>query len=226
MKGVFTVLAIFLCVHADAFELGQYPSDTRLTSGVCSQLAQSANATSAQILNTFNGLGDWSVSVDTNHTFNGGDGNTVLTEDSPGAVANVWLDSYTDIHLDYGGNYYSACAYIFKGLPSNTIRRGQQDDGSCTQTLSKKCVLKLTNLAALNAGWLIGDPGGGPYSNLTPPVLATICDKISNGFGTINQGPQKRDTQTLNTFPRECDAFFKNGYQFYPSIDKLGVLSS
>lgn len=65
----------------------------------------------------------------------------IINEDeSHGAVADVWLDPTGNTNLNDGTNEYSACAFLFKDLPENTIRRDQADEGACEQTLSSQCV--------------------------------------------------------------------------------------
>ena len=143
-------------------------------SNVCGEkLAASANATghsSEKIPGAYsynNGLGQWRVAVSTNSSTATIEDGRELTWHSPGAIANIWLDPFTDINLNNGENSFSACAYIFKGLPENTIRRGQDDDTSCTTMLSKKCVDAITSRAAETAKWLVLNPTYGPFSNLT-----------------------------------------------------------
>lgn len=165
--GSFLLLVLYCCVPA---ALGQYLSFDGNSSNVCQDsIVSSANATGTQGRGDLydNGLGLWKVAVSTNSSAITIEEGRELTEMSPGAVANVWLDPFEDINLSDGDNGFSACAYIFKGLPYNTMLRGQQDDSSCTQTLSEKCVKAITWRAAETAKWLVQNPTQGPFSNLT-----------------------------------------------------------
>lgn len=141
------------------------------TNNTClNSLWNPANATDKQnatILGSNNGLGLWRIAVATEFQEATIEDNPKLTETSPGAYANVWLDTFTDIDLTDGSNGFSACAYIFKDLPYNTMLRGQDDDGSCEQTLSKECIAAISWRAAETAQWLVANPTQGPYSNLT-----------------------------------------------------------
>ncbi|KAJ9606929.1 hypothetical protein H2200_008940 [Cladophialophora chaetospira] len=181
---------------------GQFNSDE--PQGLCSYLYADANATSdGSFDGTFspsaksNGLGLWRVTVNTNYTNEKiSTAQSRATEESPDAVANVWLDPFKGTDLNNGGNPYSACAFSFKGLPQNTIERGQHDDGTCTQMLSQKCVAALEEVAANSAKWLVQNPTVGPYSNLTPPILEPICQQIS-----------------------ECAPYFDDGSPLYPTLN-------
>lgn len=203
-------------------------------SNVCeNSLTSPANATGVEKygMNAYsNGLGLWRVAVSTNSSAATIEEGRELTEASPGAAANLWLDPYEGIDLTDGSNSYSACAYVFKGLPYNTMLRGQHDDTSCTQMLSEKCVKAITWRAAETARWLVSSPTQGPFSNLTvsrlsnwirvtanmqqPPILSPICQDIFQGVGVGGEG-------SFNPFPKECVPFFDDG-SAYPSADTLG----
>ncbi len=140
------------------------------TQNVCHSLLTDANATGGgnSSWSSFNSLGQWLVGVKTNYS-----ADTIVaarsdaTQNSPDAAINIWLDPYMGVDLNDYENPYSACAFVFKSLPFNTILRGQGDDGTCEQTLSKKCISDLTDRAALTATWLTANPTIGPFSNLT-----------------------------------------------------------
>lgn len=141
------------------------------TNNTCiDSLYKLANATDVQngtISYENQGLGVWRVTVSTAFQEATIDDNPELTEASPGAVANVWLDPFTSVDLTDGSNPFSACGYIFKDLPYNTMLRGQHDDGSCEQMLSNDCINAITWRAGETARWLVQSPTQGPYSNLT-----------------------------------------------------------
>lgn len=135
--------------------------------GVCRDLFESGNATGWTPTAEDNAIGIWRLSVHSNYTANSfAPLDNVTEEESPGAVANLWLDPASNTNLNTGTEF-SACAFVFKYLPENTIRRGQNDDGSCEQTLSKKCVAQLNERAEETAYWLVANPTFGPFSNLT-----------------------------------------------------------
>lgn len=154
--------------------LGDYPSDLTTTNNTCeSSLVSPANATGVQDgrqYSSSNGLGYWKVAVSTNSSAENIEQGRDLTQSSPGAVANVWLDTFEDIDLTDGSNSFSACGYILKELPYNTMLRGQDDDGTCERTLSKKCIKAITSRAAETAKWLVQSPTQGPFSNLTVSI--------------------------------------------------------
>lgn len=78
------------------------------------------------------------------------------------AVANTNVSLYlgTPSGKDLRSNQpiYSACAILFEDIPDNLVRRGQDDDGTCTQTFSKECVDALQYQAALTGYWLTVNP--------------------------------------------------------------------
>lgn len=152
-----------------------WPGRTNVTTNnTCSSaLSSLANATDVQngtISSSGNGLGLWRVAVSTPFQEATIEDSPPLTETSPGAVANVWLDTFTDVDVTNGSNDYAACAYIFKKMPYNTMLRGQNDDGSCEQMLSEQCIAAITSRAAETAKWLVQNPTQGPYSNLTVSI--------------------------------------------------------
>lgn len=153
-------------------------SNITTTSNVCVGLLDNpANATGVQngsIYSSRNALGRWRIAVSTDSKEASIEEGRELSKISPGAVANVWLDPFTNVELTNGRNDYSACAYIFKSLPYNTMLRGQDDDTSCEQMLSKECIAAITSRAAETARWLVQSPTQGPFSNLT------VCYRYSD----------------------------------------------
>lgn len=172
-------LAIFVsCYFVSAVHGGfTIPSGGNATNICKAELSQPANATGVQYYDSYkfqgSGLGLWRVAVSTNSSAATIEEGRELTEESPGAIADVWLDPFEGINLMDGDNGYSACAFIFKGLPYNTNLRGQKDDTSCTQMFSEKCVEAITWRAAETARWLVSSPTQGPFSNLTVSGLTT-----------------------------------------------------
>lgn len=160
-------------------QLAQSQSTGLEAQEVCPDLLDRANASSKSSLSyqwsangDDNGLGQWVVSVRTNISAESiqtatGSGN----ETNPDVSANVWLDPFVDVDLNNGDNPFSSCAYIIRSLPENTIRRGQDDDTSCEQMLSKSCVEEITWRASQTARWLVQNPTYGPFSNLTVSFL-------------------------------------------------------
>ena len=105
------------------------------------------------------------------------------------------------------------------GSPNNNLR-GQDDDTTCEQMLSKKCVEALTERAATIADWMVTNPTLRPYSNLTPPILAPICLRIQEDIGAVE-----------DSMPAGCRPYFWAGDQSgssansdreYPTIDEWG----
>ena len=141
--------------------------------GVCRELVESGNATGSSGT-VDNGVGVWRVSVQSNYSANSLTPlENVTEEESFGAVASLWLDPSPSIDLNWVQSF-SACAFVFRYLPENTIRRGQDDDGSCEQTLSRKCVQQLSERAEETAYWLVANPTVGPFSNLTVRISLLI----------------------------------------------------
>lgn len=169
MKCSFVLISCYLVSAV----LGGYtiPYGGNATNICEAELSSSANATGVQFYDSYkfqgSGLGLWRVAVSTNSSAAAIEKGRELTEESPGAIADVWLDPFGGIDLMDGDNGYSACAFIFKGLPYNTNLRGQKDDTSCTQMFSEKCVEAITWRAAETARWLVSNPTQGPFSNLT-----------------------------------------------------------
>ena len=124
----------------------------------------------------------------------------------PTVDTSIWIGQPPSINLYDGSNAFSACAISFGDLPINTIERGQDDDGSCYQTFSKPCVAALTNQLANFAQWQTSGYTGGPYSNLTPPILGYVCGNIQAAVGVYSDnGP------VGNLFPAECQPYFDDG---------------
>ena len=128
------------------------------------------------------------------------------------------------MNLNDGENEYSACAYLYKTLPRNTNLRGAKDDTSCEQMFSRDCVDALTDRAATVANWMVQNPTLGPYSNLTPPILAPICLRIQEDIGIVE-----------DNMPAECRPYFYAGDQTassansdreYPTIDEWSKLAT
>ena len=176
-------IGILLCAFAS--RSSQF-IETYETQKICPGLSNNANATGVQpinrtdehgilIIGDTSDVGQWKVSVRTNHSANSiaSVGNTA-DPDVPNAVANVWLDPYEGVDLNDGELGYSACAYLYTQLPANTNLRGQEDDTTCEQMLSKSCVQELTKRAELTAQYLVQNPTLGPYSNLTVGPVAVF----------------------------------------------------
>lgn len=123
----------------------------------------------------------------------------------------IWTGQPPPINLYSGTNSFSACAIVFSGLPVNTIRLGQSDDGSCAQTLSTACMTKLSAKLALFAGYQVADPlWVGGFNNLTyadgSSALPQICDNIAQDVGYWAVG----DTTKFNAIPEECQPYMYN----------------
>jgi hypothetical protein len=136
--------------------------------------------------------------------------NSTLPADGPYPVleTSIWTGQPPAINLYSGINAFSACAIIFTGLPVNTIRLGQSDNGSCAQTLSTACITKLSAKLALFAGYQVADPlWVGGFNNLTyadgSSVLPQICDNIAQDVGYWPVG----DTTKFNAIPEECQPY-------------------
>ena len=130
---------------------------------------------------------------------------------------SLWIGQPPIIDLYDGSNGFSGCAFAFGNLPLNTIERGQDDDGSCHQTFSEACVTALTNQVAEYAQWQVNTATGGPYSNLTPPILGYVCGNIQAAIGEYSgNGPVQ------SAFPAECKPYFDNGSEGQPAVDILG----
>lgn len=96
--------------------------------GLCHQFTDTGNATGSDPT-AGNDFGVWRVAVHTIYSRDEIDYVGITPNgDPPTVFARLWLDLYEDLDLNDGNNPFSACAYVFKGLPSNTERRGQDDE--------------------------------------------------------------------------------------------------
>ena len=153
-------------------------ADSQKLQNICPALIKNANATGEEASNLPNlestRMGRWRVSVRSNYSAASiASAESKANETDPDAVASIWLDPFEDVNLNDGSNSYSSCAYILKQLPENTIRRGQDDDTSCHQMLSKDCVEAITSRIAYTAQWLVQTPTLGPFNNLTVSLYHT-----------------------------------------------------
>lgn len=188
MSHVVTVVSLFAAFNALA--AAQVFANSYNTQNVCPQLLHHANATGGESVNLplsggatdgaifdSNEIGRWRISVRSNYSASSiASAKSNANETDPDAVANLWLDPFEGVNLNDGSNPFSARAYVLKTLPENTIRRAQDDDTSCEQTLSKNCVAALTTRAANIAQWLVANPSLGPFSNLTVMMLESCSD--------------------------------------------------
>jgi hypothetical protein len=79
------------------------------------------------------------------------------------------------------------------------------------------CVTALTDQVANFARWKTSSFTGGPYSNLTPPVLGYVCSNIQGAIGAYTgNGP------FANAFSAECQPYFDDGRSGQPNTDSLG----
>ena len=153
----------------------------------------------------------WAMTVD--EGFQTGDNNVSF----PTIDTSLWIGQPPGIDLYDGANGFSACAFQFGNLPLNTIERGQDDDGSCYQTFSPACVTALTDQVARFAQWQTSSYTGGPYSNLTPPILGYVCGNIQAAIGSYSgNGPVE------HAFPAECQPYFQHGSDPSPNTDAFG----
>ena len=171
-------IVIVLTAFASRSLQGTGLAESYDTQNLCPALSDNANATGEEpiprkskyggLITDTNGLGQWKVAVQTNYSANSIESaRSTAQEDTPDAVANVWMEPFEGIDLNNGDNSFSACAYLYKLIPDNTNLRGQEDDSTCEQMLSSNCVEELTKRASLTAQYLVQNPTLGPYSNLT-----------------------------------------------------------
>jgi hypothetical protein len=132
-----TVRVMSLFIAFIGLVAAQFFADSYDTQNVCPQLLEHANATGAEafalpISAGANELGQWRISVRSIFSVSSIESaESKANETYPDAVANLWLDPWKGVNLNDGVNPFSACAYVFKTLPENTIRRGQNDDTTC-----------------------------------------------------------------------------------------------
>ncbi len=108
--------------------LGAAQTQYEKPQGICHQFLDTANATSQDVIG-LNKFGLWRVAVHTTYSVEEiGAADIHGAGDPPDVIARLWLDEYDDVNLNDGDNQFSACAYIFKALPENTVRRGQDDE--------------------------------------------------------------------------------------------------
>ena len=202
--------------------------------------AQSLNLNDSQlcplsIFNNANATG--TVSLDLNdYTYDAGDnpnltfsmtfstGSGIGDDNISFPIVNttLWVGQPPGIDLYSGSNGYSACGFVFTNLPVNTIERGQSDDGSCHQTFSPACVETLTQQVADFALYQTSSFTGGPFSNLTPPVLSYVCGNIQSAIGQYTGGHWPTEHQVNYAFPKECQSYLDDGSVGFPETVYFG----
>ena len=170
---------LLLVAHIQLSVQDKFGSEGTDIQNICPGLWNRANATGVEelvvkdprngaLITETNLMGQWKVSVRSNYSSETIESATSTGNESyPYAVANIWLDPFDGVDLNNGENGFSACAWIIKAIPQNTNLRGQDDDTTCTQMLSRDCVNDLNSRAEMVAQWMVANPTLGPYSNLT-----------------------------------------------------------
>lgn len=132
------------------------------------------------------------------------------------------IDFYTDSNWEG----LSACALILDQLPLNTLKRGQKDDGSCTQMFLTACVDAYNKKMAQYALWSTNNPettgSDNSVTNLTDVSVGEVCDKIASDIGTL----PLPSSQGSSLIPDECVPYFKGGpKQDGPAVSAIGMLT-
>ena len=113
------------------------------------------------------------------------------------ADTTIWFGVHQDRNLPQDGLPFAGCAIIIDGLPLDSIKRGQADDGSCKQTFSDSCTKALTKRVATISDSLSDYAVGGEYGNRTTEMYPQICDiiatQLSNKENVPNECKKFRD---------------------------------
>ena len=107
---------------------------------------------------------------------------------------SLWVSTngvnYSD-NLNLG---FDACYFWLSPLLANSIFKGQNDDGTCSSTLSSACINSLQEAASKAAQQIVGGLTPGSISNLTSTSLPGVCTSIA--------------AMVTRNFPSSCTAFF------------------
>jgi len=88
-------------------------------------------------------------------------------------------------------------------MPENTVRRGQDDDGTCQKMLSPTCVKALQERLINKAFYYTASWTAPPYSNLSAGVLPTVCSYLA---GDISEATTKGTNGLAECVPYFDDA--------------------
>ncbi|KAL8932909.1 MAG: hypothetical protein Q9216_006621, partial [Gyalolechia sp. 2 TL-2023] len=88
-----------------------------------------------------------SNTVPTNWTYN----YAVQAQPDGDFSSAIWIDTSDGMPIGSRDRPYIGCVEVLLDLPQNTIRRGQDDSGDCTETFDEDCVSALTSIA-ISAG--------------------------------------------------------------------------
>jgi hypothetical protein len=119
---------------------------------------------------------------------------------------SVWVSTN---QVNYSDNFnlgFDAC-YFQLPISTNTILRGQNDDGTCISTLNSACVNDLQVAANAYAVQLVGT-GGGLTNNLTSDSLPGVCNTIAE--------------MVSKNFPQSCAPFVNGAGQLYGGLPGFG----
>ncbi|KAL9617187.1 MAG: hypothetical protein Q9160_007992 [Pyrenula sp. 1 TL-2023] len=134
------------------------------------------------------------------------DGNTTWT-----TTLAVGTPPTIDFHTDSNWEGLSVCALILDQLPINTLERGQNDDGSCTQMFSPTCVDAYSQKMAQYALWSTSNPqttgNDDSVTNLTNTSVEEVCGKIASDVGVLPLS----SSQGASLIPDECVSYFEGG---------------
>ena len=95
---------------------------------------------------------------------------------STGVDTTIWFGVQSDNHLRLDNLDFAACAIIIDGLPLDSIKCGQADNGSCEQTFSANCTNALIErvVGISNYTWEYANTG-----NRTSAMYQALCENIA-----------------------------------------------
>lgn len=128
--------------------------------------------------------------------------------------ASTWISTNGANFSDDFQLGYDVCGLNFGPLFENTIRRGQNDNGSCVQTFDEACVGAIKYAVSSFALELTLNPTPPPNSNLTSTSLPTVCNDIGQML-----------TSALPTL-KECKPFFNSSVGVGEAVPFTGYNSS
>ena len=196
----FTLLLFLLTSPISALNTVYIPADVfsptdssyNYTNASCTSLLTHANATSSvnfqnSLIGGFSDSGTspsepFLLTVAVNEVVNN-------ATDSTGADTTIWFGMHQDRNLKQDGLDFAGCAIIIDGLPLDSIKRGQTDNGSCEQTFSAKCATALIQRIADISYNLAQYAVPGEDGNRTTGMYQSICDNIASQLSDKNHVP-------------------------------------
>jgi hypothetical protein len=121
---------------------------------------------------------------------------------------SLWISTNQANYSDNFSLGFDACYFRLAPITSNTVLRGQNDDGTCSSTLNIACIDDLQTAASTYAMQLVGTLNTAFTGNLTSQSLPGVCNSIAD--------------MTNKNFPRSCAVFFDGPGQLNGGLPGFG----